>query len=236
LGTYFFDVSELILKANDENGEAVLFPEGLNVPEGSNFSFGYHMMPLITNENITIESWWQAHDETIYYSWQTGNDEWQHFTTLVDSDGNYVVFDPPLRMTYTHSNTNDANWSSGDPDVPNNGRRFNIDYDGFEVQIPWEYNPDENNWTPMFNLADGTVLTSGNTNYVVKGIEEALIMQELETIPAEADSLVVVEIDPPTLTYDSTVTDLIGDPSTVADAEIPASANVEVLVIMGETI
>jgi len=237
LSTYFFDASELVLKATDTNGEAVLFPAGLTISEGSNFNWGYHMMPLVTNDEITIENWWQAHDETVYYSWQTGNDQWQHFTTLVDSDGSYVAFEPPIRMTYTHANANDVNWSSGDSDVKSNGEKFNIDYDGFELQIPWKFDPDEDDWAPMFNLADGTTLSSGSTNYIVKGIEEALVMRELDSAPAAAASLVIVEIDPPTLVYDSTVTDQVGDPSTVADAEIPAAvAGAKLLVIGGETV
>ena len=38
------------------------------------------------------------------------------------------------------------------------------------------------------------------------------------------------------MVYDSTVTDQVGEPSTVADAEIPAAAGAELLVVGGETI
>lgn len=194
-------------------------------------------MPLVTNSAITGATWWQAHDENIYYSWQTGNDNWQHFTTLKDADGNYVAFDPPLRLEYTHSNANDINWSAGDPDVANNGKKFSVEYNGFELHIPWYYSDADDEWMPMFNIADGAVLTSGSVDYVVKGIEEALIMESLSNPPAAADALEIVSIDPPTLTYDATVTDQVGDPSTVEDAEIPAgTGGAELLVVGGTTI
>lgn len=235
--TYFFDTSELILKETNASGEEVLFAEGLTIPENSNYNWGYQIMPLVTNSSITAENWWQAHDEDIYYSWQTGNDQWQHFTTLKDANGNYVAFDPPLVMTYTHSNSKDVNWSSGEADVPSNGKKFNIEYNGFELHIPWAFNEDAGEWTPVFNIADGTVVTSAGTDYVIKAAEEALIMESLDSPPAAADALTITAIDPPTLTYDSTVTDLIGDPSTVADAELPAgTGGVKLLVIGGTTV
>ncbi|MBA4366746.1 MAG: hypothetical protein C0403_03820 [Desulfobacterium sp.] len=235
--TYFFDASELVLKEASASGEEVLFSEGLTIPENSNYSWGYHIMPLVTNSSFTAETWWQAHDEDTFYSWQTGNNQWQHFTTLKDANGNYVVFDPPLVMTYTHSNANDVNWSSGEADVPSSGKKFNIEYNGFELHIPWAFNENVGDWTPMFNIADGTVVTSAGTDYVIKAAEEALIMESLDNPPAAANALAITEIDPPTIAYDSTVTDLIGDPSTVADAEIPTgTGSVQLLVIGGTTV
>jgi hypothetical protein len=233
--TYFYDVSDLLLKENDSAGEAVIFPEGLTIPSGSNYEWGYTLMPLVTRSNLTGATWWQSHDEDTYYSWQTGNDDWQHFSTLTDADGNYVEFDPPLLMSYTHANANDVNWSTGDADVPNNGKKFNIEYNGFELQIPWYFSETADDWVPMFNIADGTVVTSGGVDYVVKGVEEALHMRALPSPPAAADALEVISVDPPTLTYDATVTDLVGDPSTVEDAEIPAGTGGPQLLVVGGT-
>lgn len=233
--TLFFDASELVLKETNASGEAVIFPAGLTIPENSSYNWGYSLMPLVTNSSITGATWWQAHDETTYYSWRTGNDQWQHFTTLKDADGNYVAFDPPLRATYTHSNANDVNWSTGEADVSSNGKKFNIEYNGFELQIPWSFNADAGEWTPMFNLADGTVVTSGGVNYVIKGIDEALIMESLPSPPAAAAALEIIAIDPPTIVYDATVTDQVGDPSTVADAEIPAGSEGPALLVIGGT-
>jgi hypothetical protein len=62
-------------------------------------------------------------------------------------------------------------------------------------------------------------------------------MESLSSPPAAADALVITTIDAPTIVYDSTVTDLVGDPSTVADAEIPAgTGGVQLLVVGGTTV
>ena len=78
----------------------------------------------------------------------------------------------------------------------------------------------------MINLKDGTVLSSGGTDYVVKGIEVGLDLQEVPD-PSVADDLIIdVGIEPPTLTYDASKTALVGDR--------PAGA--ELKVIKGEII
>lgn len=197
------------------------------------------MHPLITTQ-FAIDDWWQAYDEATYYSWQTGQDEWQQFSTAMDEDGDYVEFDPPIILSYTHSNANDANYD-GTNDVSHNGKKFNFDYDGFEMHIPWEFDDSTGEWNPMLNLADGTTLTtSGGAEYVVKGVEQALIMQDVSSNPpAGADDLTVdTTIAAPSLQYDSTITDEIGD--LPEDAEVPAGAGEStsstLLVIAGETI
>lgn len=194
---------------------------------------------MYTTDQYTAETWWQGHDADTFYSWQTGNDEWQHFTALQDAEGDYVTFDPPLMLTYTHTNANDANWSDGDPDVPNNGKKFNLDYDGFELHIPWQFSEDAGDWIPMFNLADGATLESGGVEYVVKGIEQALIMTDVTNDdPPAAAALVMDEtISAPTLTYDATITDEIG--ALPEDAEIPSGVgenSIQLLVVAGEDI
>ena len=106
------------------------------------------------------------------------------------------------------------------------GKKFNMEYDGFELRIPWEFDEDEGEWQPAFNIKDGTLLQDGDGNeYAVKGVEESLMMAE---VPGSdpAPELEIVEIDAPTLTYDSTKTDLVGDVPT----------DVELKVIKGELI
>jgi len=233
--TYTFDISELVLL--DADGDAVIIDEDLDLSE-SWFSWGYHMHPLITTQ-LSIENWWQAWDEDTFYSWQTGQDEWQQFSTVMDEEGSYAEFDPPIMLSYTHSNANDANYD-GTNDVEHNGKKFNFDYDGFELHIPWEFNEDSGDWEPMLNLADGTTLTSNGTEYVVKGVEQALIMEDVsDNPPAASDGLEVdTTIAAPTLEYDYSVTDEIGD--LPENAEVPAgsgeSAYSPLLVVTGYAI
>ena len=95
---------------------------------------------------------------------------------------------------------------------------FNLEYDGFELNMPWEFDEDAGEWQPVINLKDGTVLNADGTDYVVKGTEVGLDLQEVPD-PSVADDLIIDEtIDQPTLVYDPDKTALVGDRP--ADAEL----------------
>jgi hypothetical protein len=67
---------------------------------------------------------WSAFD--VFYTWETGPNNWNHFTAVKDSGGRFVKFDPPLHVEYTHSQTNSAL-----RDFKYNGTKFNLEYAGF---------------------------------------------------------------------------------------------------------
>jgi hypothetical protein len=213
--TYTFSATELVLKDGDEDPIII----GFDLSE-SIYTWGYNMMPL-TVAHYAQETWWQAHDADEYYSWETGPNEWNQYATVKDAYGDYEVFDAPLRLTYTHATANDIN-----DDATHDGKTFNLEYDGFELNIPWQFDEDAGKWQPMINLKDGTVLSADGTDYVVKGTEVGLDLQEVPD-PSVADDLIIDEtIEPPTLTYDASKTALVGDR--------PAGA--ELKVIKGEII
>jgi hypothetical protein len=117
-----------------------------------------------------------------------------------------------LHFAYTHATANDLN-----DDATYDGQKFSLEYDGFELRVPWNFDPDEGEWQPVINLKDGTILENGGTQYVVKGTEIGVMMQ-LAADPSAADDLTVDETIPaPTLEYDSSKTDLVG---AVPDAEL----------------
>ncbi|MDY6903135.1 MAG: hypothetical protein SWH61_00470 [Thermodesulfobacteriota bacterium] len=206
---FFFDANELVLKEGDISGDEYVLPSGLDL-SNSFYQYGVNISPLTTDEYSVANSW-QAYGADTYYSWETGENEWNQFSTLQDESGDYVVFDPPLVFEYTHQTANDQN-----ADATYNGKKFRLEYDGSDLSIPWKYNPNASGpgdgWEPMFNLKNGTVLTDSESNqYVVKAIEQAMIMDEAAD-PSDADDLVIdTTIEAPTLTYDSTKTDLVGD-------------------------
>jgi hypothetical protein len=49
-----------------------------------------------------------------FYTWETGHQEWNKLTVLVDSDNNSVKFDPPMNVKYTHSGTGSNSGKSYD--------------------------------------------------------------------------------------------------------------------------
>jgi hypothetical protein len=164
------------------------------------------MMPLTTKDTFTKDDQWKLWEENEYYSWQSGKEQWNKYTSVKNTEGELVSFVAPIRFAYTHTKANDVN----DNDRYNN-KKFNLEFDGYELQIPWKYDDVNKQWKPMINIKDGTVLTaSDNTEYVVKGTEEELNMQKVDPSNA-ADLSLDKSIEPPDLEYDSAKTDKVGD-------------------------
>ena len=191
--TYTFDALNLVL--NDETAQPILDTES---------EMGTTISPL-TTVSIPEQDMWTAYDQNVYYSWTTGSDDWQQFTTIIDANQNFVTFDPPMHFAYTHTTANDLNG-----DATYSAQKFSLEYDGFELRVPWNFDPEEGEWQPLINLRDGTNLSHEGTEYVVKGTEIGVMMQ-LAANPDEAADLLIDEtIPPPELQYDTSKTDLVG--------------------------
>ncbi|MFZ1986131.1 MAG: hypothetical protein WAU91_17095 [Desulfatitalea sp.] len=220
LKTLYFDAETMLLYADAGHTIPVTMTDTGLILTGTNFQWGYHIGPLTVTE-YTAENSWQANNAETYYTWNTGVDQWNQYVTVEDAEGNFASFDPPLSFAYTHATANDAN-----SDATHNGKKFRIEYDGFSLNMPWACNQDSGEWEPLINLADGTQLTDADSNnYVIKGIEEALIMSEVED-PSGITFDNEEAVGAPTLEYDSDLTDLVG--------AVPTG--VELLVIKGEVI
>ncbi len=138
---------------------------------------------------------------------------WNQLVTVKDGNGSFVSFDPPISFSYTHTTANDINAV----DTQNN-KTFRLEYDGFSVQIPWNYDDSTDEWEPLINIKDGTLMGPSRDDYVIKGTDEALVMAQIPdphvTFPANS-------VGEPTLTYDATKTALVGD--------VPATAQLKVI-------
>jgi hypothetical protein len=163
--TFTFTASTMML--TDAQGDAVTLDAGLDL-SNSNYQWGYHIGPLTTER---YQYSWQAHEAEVFYTWNTGADEWNQYVTVIDGDGNFVSFDAPLSFAYTHSTANDINGSS-----TYDGKKFRLEYDGFSVNMPWEYDENSDEWQPLINIKDGTLMGLTGSEYAIKGVEEALIM------------------------------------------------------------
>lgn len=215
--TFYFIASEMMLYDASET-YPVTIPSGVTIPEGSNLNWGYHIGPL-TIDQFSAENNWQAHNAETYYTWNTGTDDWNQFVSVVDANGDYATFQPPLSFAYTHTTEKDVN-----NDSTFNNKKFRLEYDGFSVNIPWEYDTVTGQWVPQINIADGTVM-GPNNEYVIKGIEEALIMDEVAD-PGSITFTNETNVGEPELTYDASKTALVGDVPT----------GIELKVIKGEVI
>lgn len=210
--TFTFSVADLLL--HDAENDSVLLGAGIDV-SGTSYQNGYGIGPLTTSDTYDAFTCWGIADSEIYYQWTTGTNMWNQYATVRDGSGQLTAFDPPMTFTYTHTTANDLN---GDDTY--NGKPFSLTYDGFELRVPGIFDADSDSWKPAINLKDGTVLSAGGTNYVVKAVEEGLVMNPIIG-PDPAPELV---IDPtvaaPTLTYDASKTALVGAVPTGVDLKI----------------
>jgi hypothetical protein len=214
--TFTFDAANLMLE--DAGGDPVTLAD-LTIPEDSDLRHGYHIGPLTTTQ-YTENNFWQAHEaDDDYYTWNTGNNEWNQFATLINnSDNSFVSFSAPIVFSYTHITENDIN---GDPTY--NEMKFRMEYDGFSVHIPWKFDKDTDEWAPQINIKDGVRMGDSN-QYVIKATDESLIMEALDEEPVT--TFPENSVGEPDLVYDATKTAQVG--------AIPVDA--ELKVIKGEPI
>ena len=190
--SYNFDTSEMLLTYD---GTPVL-------ATSENYQWGVMSGPLFepTAENLNLLAcdWdptqtcgWKAHTNLPeYYTWETGPNEWNKFTALVNPiDESMLKFDPPLQVSYLHT------WDDLSTSM------FNIEYSGFgNLQgipgkcIDWDSGDEVEcgegtRWIPQFSISEGTEVTDvsdGVTNYYVKALDKEQRMKQLdESICAE---------------------------------------------------
>ena len=130
---------------------------------------------------------WGALNE--YFTWETGPNNWNQFTSLTDSNGTALTFDAPLQVVYTHSQTDQTK-----SDYKFNGAKFFMEYSGFGNLwgIPGKcINQDTGadtscgpgtRWIAEFSIADGAELTNSSnsaTKYLVKALEKEQRMKNV---------------------------------------------------------
>ena len=215
--TYYFDAATMMLYADAGHTTPVILSDDLDL-SGTNYEYGYNIGPL-TTASYTAQEAWQANEAETFYTWNTGTDQWNQFTSLIDANGDFVSFQAPITFVYTHSTDNDINFAGTGTESPFDGKKFRIEYDGFSVNIPWACD-NNGEWQPQINILDGTLMGPSN-EYVIKGIEEGLIMKRINN-PDVLAGITITDyvtdgVNAPTLTYDSDATALVGD---VPDAEL----------------
>lgn len=140
--------------------------------------WGFHSGAMIPDTSVLAEGPWEIWNQDVFYTWETGYNQWNQYTGIKDASGTLVSFDPPLHITYTHSTANDANGDSS-----YDGRIYQLDYSGFGELHGIPFNDDDGDfrWYPEFSIKDGTLM--GDTNqYIVKAIEKE------QTMRARSDS------------------------------------------------
>ncbi len=185
------------LSYNFDTSQMLLTYEGTPVLATSdNYQWGVMSGPLFepTAENLNLLAcdWdptqtcgWLSHNNLPeFYTWETGPNEWNKFTALVNpDDASILKFDPPLQVSYLHT-WDDLSTST-----------FNLEYSGFgNLQgipgkcIDWDSGEEiecgeGTRWIPQFSISEGSEVTDvsdGTTLYYVKALEKEQRMRQLE--------------------------------------------------------
>ena len=167
----------------------------------------------------------------VYYTWQSGADQWNQSMWLTrSSDDTVVTFDPPRNISYTVPSGNGyGSWA---------GKNIQLQFDGFGNLggIPGNcVSPNDNSqvdcstpnarYVPAFALPDGATmtLTGSNIPLIVKGLDAEIRLKKIGGCAgvalAQPTSAVILptvaDLHDPT---DSTDDDYIGDRPTVTEA------------------
>jgi len=167
--SYTYTKSTMSLSADNNSTDVTTTATG----SGGN-SWGTRSGPMVTTNPTTLglSSVWDLYDQTTFYEWETGPNSWNTYTAVKASDGTLQTFDKPISMTYTHTTANDRIG-----DTTYNGKKYQMQYGGFGDLwgIPWvgegDATQERQRWYPIFALKDGTKLSDGTTNYVVKALD-----------------------------------------------------------------
>lgn len=161
---YSFRASDLMLL---QGGNAVTFGPGVD-PNNSQSQWGVHSGPLLTSVPSDLQSLW---DEPVTYHWEYGPNEWNQLRRLKDSEGEYVVFERPLIVEYTHADSQDPNFD---------GKTFRLEYNGFGDLHGLPHREQANgHWLPLLTIPTGATVEDSSTTYLVKILEAEQQMVEV---------------------------------------------------------
>jgi len=170
-----FQRSDLTLYLDQSGQGGGLEPVGLapgEAPSSGPYTWGMRSGPLCASTNGLVNPWdvWNVSE---FYVWETGANDWNQFTRVVDAQGHFVQFDAPITFTYVLASGDDRN---GNDSLA--GQTYYLSYGGAgqlwglpQQGVDLDADGDPDRWYPVVNLADGIVLGPTGTEYVIKALE-----------------------------------------------------------------
>lgn len=153
---------------------------------------------------VTPNNIWDVWQEGRYYTWETGLNEWNKYSGLIDAAGVGVLFDPPILLDYLHSD----------------GVKYVLQYAGFGelFNIPWVEDPESGRWHPTISVPDGIPLRAdGGAIYYPRALS---MEQRMHLLPStRCSALTLGNVTPPDSNYVDTglgpMPSASGDPSVI---------------------
>lgn len=202
---YDFDPSAMELADNSTGLFAVMTSSSSTYKNG--LGSGILMEPTLSNFSSLACGWatnpngtcsWKAWEKLdVYYTWETGTNQWNRLTALKNTDtGSFPSFDPPLSVEYVHQQTDPAK-----PDYKYNNIRFYLEYNGFgdlhgipgkcvdmdtglDADCYDETGTKYIRWVPEFTVPDGSTVvsaTNGGKEYLAKALEKEQRMKAVDS-------------------------------------------------------
>jgi len=190
-------------------GDGMLLKEGSNsllLPSNSTSQWGYMSGPIFNpsstnlalldcnfdgdNDPATMPQTcgWKAWSElSEFYTWETGLNQWNQFTALINGSGTVAQFQAPLQVAFEYQKTNnayaDGKYCIDGATTCSNGTNFYLEYSGFGQLwgIPGtcvDMDSGEpttcgegTRWISEFMIPAGAEVTNNGTTYYVKPLE-----------------------------------------------------------------
>ncbi len=224
--SFDFSTTDMVLM---DSGTAAVMTEA-----NENNSWGFHSGILFedTDANHTaMQCEWEVTDTcnfrawenlSVYYTWETGPEQWNKFTAIKSGD-TFAKFDPPMKVTYTHSQTD-----TEAHDYKYDGAKFQLEYSGhgnlhgipghcIDKDTGEETSCDSDvRWIPEFSILPGSTVTgvTDSTEYVVKPLHVEQRMSNVNLSNCGGLSLTTYDLPSITAWEDPD----IGDKPVVTDA------------------
>lgn len=199
---YTFDSDNMVLK---QGGSDVAMDDDVES------DFGVWSGPLIQVSDLSRLAcdWdpnrtcpWKAREElSAFYTWDTGPNDWNKLALLRDpGTGNFLTFDPPLQVEYTHDTGTKYYLDYGGRGdlygLP--GKCVDMD-SGQDTDCYDEEGTKHIRWVPEISIADGSTVrdsTSGEA-YYVKAIDKEQRMQAVDRSQCVSAGLVFTSYELP---------------------------------------
>ena len=134
---------------------------------------------------------WKVNNADTYYTWETGTDEWSKYTGLKNSQDEFVQFDPPFKVEYTHT-YDDASTGTFILEYGGYGDLWGIpgicvDQDtGAEVDC-WDETVEFMRYVPGFTIPDDSVLTTTRQDTGAEATYYSLALEKEQRLVEAAD-------------------------------------------------